>query len=283
MHFFSVEGNRFYLDGGAMFGNCPRSVWEKWCVPDADNRIDLASRALLVREPSGRQVLCETGIGAFFDPKQRERYGVRENEHVLLRSLAALEVKPEAIDVVVLSHLHFDHAGGLLSAYQPDEKARLVFPNARFIVSRGSWERFVKPHIRDQASFIPELRELLLDSGRLEIVQSSRSFTLGAAYSFSFSDGHTPGMMMTRIESESPGPITVVSDLIPGVAWLHLPITTGYDRFPELLVDEKMRFLEKIAESDERVFYTHDPRIAVSRIAYDDQGRFVARDPQDSI
>lgn len=266
-----------------MFGNCPRSVWEKLCVPDANNRIDLASRALLICEPSGRHILCETGIGAFFEPKLRERYGVREKEHVLLRSLDALEVRPDAIDVVVLSHLHFDHAGGLLSAYQPDEKAKLVFPNARFIVSRGSWERFVTPHTRDQASFIPELRELLLDSGRLEIVQSSRSFTLGAAYSFSFSDGHTPGMMMTRIESESPGPITVISDLIPGVAWLHLPITMGYDRFAELLVDEKSRFLEKTANRNEYVFYTHDPRIAMSRIARDEQGRFIARDPQEQL
>jgi glyoxylase-like metal-dependent hydrolase (beta-lactamase superfamily II) len=200
-----------------------------------------------------------------------------------LRSLAAHGVQPEAIDVVVLSHLHFDHAGGLLSVYQPDEKARLVFPNARYVVSRGSWERFVTPHRHDQASFIPELRELLLDSGRLEIVQSTRSFTLGAAYSFSFSDGHTPGMMMTRIEDESSGPVTVVSDLIPGVAWLHPPITMGYDRFAELLVEDKNRFLEKIAESDERVFYTHDPRIAISRVARDEQGRFIARDPQERI
>lgn len=283
MRFFSIEGNRFRLDGGAMFGNYPRSIWEKWCLPDESNRIDLASRALLVREPSGRLVLCESGIGAFLEPKLKERYGVRENENVLLRSLAAVEVQPEAIDVVVLSHLHFDHAGGLLSAYQPEEKLRLVFSKARFIVSRGSWERFITPHRRDRTSFIPELRELLLDSGRLEIVQSTRSFTLGAAYSFSFSDGHTPGMMMTRIESESFGPVTVVSDLIPGVAWLHVPITMGYDRFPELLVDEKSRFLERVAEGDEYVFYTHDPRVAISRIARNDQGRFIARDPLKSI
>jgi glyoxylase-like metal-dependent hydrolase (beta-lactamase superfamily II) len=283
MRFFSIEGNRFRLDGGSMFGSYPRSVWERWCKPDENNRIDLASRALLVREPNGRLVLLEAGIGAFFEPKLKERYCIQEEENVLVRSLAALQVEPEDIDFIILSHLDFDHCGGLLSVYTPGEKPRLVFPKARFIVNRTNWERSVNPHVRDQASFIPELSQLLLASGRLEIVQSSRSFSLGAAYSFTFSDGHTPGMMITRIESPTDGPITFAGDLVPGVPWLHLPVTMGYDRFPELLIDEKTRLLERLADTDERLFFTHDPKFAVSRVTYDERGRFIAKEARERL
>src|SRR5439155_14220970 len=109
----SVEGNTQRLDGGAMFGNCPRVVWERWAPPDEKHRIRLACRSLLIREDGGRTVLVEAGIGAFFEPKLRERYGVQEAEHVLVRSLASLGVSPDEVDIVILSHLHFDHAGGL--------------------------------------------------------------------------------------------------------------------------------------------------------------------------
>src|SRR5436305_11687849 len=114
MRIHSVEGNTQRLDGGAMFGNCPKPVWEKWAPPDERNRITLACRALLVREEK-RNVLLETGIGAFFEPKMRERFGVQEDRHVLIESLAKLGLSPAYIDVVVLSHLHFDHACGLLT------------------------------------------------------------------------------------------------------------------------------------------------------------------------
>src|SRR5688500_15847972 len=100
-----------------MFGNAPRAMWQKWIAPDEQNRIPLACRCLLVRE-RGRTILFETGIGAFFDPQMRERYGVVEDRHVLLDNLATHGVAPEQVDVVVLSHLHFDHAGGALTAWR---------------------------------------------------------------------------------------------------------------------------------------------------------------------
>src|SRR5688572_6922785 len=114
---FSVEGNTQKLDGGAMFGNCPKAVWQKWAAPDEQNRVKLACRSMLVRE-DGRNVLCETGIGAFFEPKLKARFGVQEDRHVLLDSLAKLGVEPGDVHVVVLSHLHFDHAGGLLESWR---------------------------------------------------------------------------------------------------------------------------------------------------------------------
>ena len=108
MKLWSILGNSQKLDGGAMFGNAPRAMWSQWSPPDEHNRIALACRALLASPLAGKTVLFETGIGAFFEPKLRERYGVVEGEHVLLESLRAAGFEHEDIDVVVLSHLHFD-------------------------------------------------------------------------------------------------------------------------------------------------------------------------------
>ena len=118
---YSIEGNRQRLDGGAMFGNVPRALWSKWAPADEQHRISLACRAFLIHDQaSGRRILLEAGIGVFFEPKLMDRFGVLEPAHQLLVNLAALNLSPEQIDVVVLSHLHFDHAGGLLTAWRPD-------------------------------------------------------------------------------------------------------------------------------------------------------------------
>ncbi|MFT4979227.1 MAG: glyoxylase-like metal-dependent hydrolase (beta-lactamase superfamily II) [Myxococcota bacterium] len=269
---YSVEGNRQRLDGGAMFGNAPRALWERWADPDDQHRIDLACRCLLVREP-GRWILFETGIGAFFEPRLKERYGVVESEHVLLQGLAELGLSHEDIDVVVLSHLHFDHAGGLLSAHD-GQPPRLLFPGATFVVSQPAWDRAIAPHPRDRASFIPELQQLLEASGRLERVHpGGRSAALGADYRLHFSDGHTPGLMMVEVPG-SLGPILFASDLIPGRAWVHRSITMGYDRFPELLIDEKSLLLDDLVARGGRVFFTHDPACAMARMTRDERGRY---------
>lgn len=162
----TLLGNSQKLDGGAMFGNAPRALWSRWMQPDAENRIDLGCRALLVRDGE-RNVLVETGIGAFFPPALRQRYGVQEERHVLLDSLAAVGLDDADIDVVLLTHLHFDHAGGLLAAWEEGQPARLLFPNAHFVSGRRHWQRARQPHPRDRASFVPELLDLLQASGRL--------------------------------------------------------------------------------------------------------------------
>ena len=269
---YSILGNSQKLDGGAMFGNAPKALWERWVDADDRNRIDLACRALLIREP-GRLVLLEAGIGAFFEPKMRDRFGVNETHHVLLENLALMGIHHQDIDVVVLSHLHFDHAGGLLSAYEKDREPRLLFPNATFVVGRQAYERAINPHPRDKASFIPSLNEQLQDSGRLSIVDGDFSEVLGDGYRFHVSNGHTPGMLLTEIQG-SLGPIVFAGDLIPGRPWVHQSITMGYDRFPELLIDEKASLLEDLAQRGGRLFFTHDPCIAMSRIIKDERGRF---------
>ena len=274
MELFSIIGNSQQLDGGAMFGNAPKALWSRWIVPDEQNRIPLACRCLLVKGLAvngvdGCNVLFETGIGAFFEPTLRERYGVVESQHVLLDSLAAVGLKHEDIDVVVLSHLHFDHAGGLLAAWEAGQPPRLLFPNARFVVGAEHWRRALEPHPRDRASFIPELPVLLESSGRLELVEGEYSQTLGHAVRFSFSDGHTPGLMLAEV-----GGVVFCADLIPGRFWVHLPITMGYDRWPEKLIDEKRAFLEDKLVRDVCLFFTHDHDCAVAQVTRDERGRF---------
>jgi glyoxylase-like metal-dependent hydrolase (beta-lactamase superfamily II) len=285
MKLVSLDGNTQRLDGGAMFGNCPRAVWEKWAPPDAVHRIQLACRALLVIE-GRRNVLLEAGIGAFFEPKMRERFGVQEDRHVLLDSLATAGLAPGDVDVVVLSHLHFDHAGGLLTAFRQGEPPALVFPNASYVVSERAWERANQPHARDRASFIPELQGLLKGTGRLEVVRGPRSDILGDAYSFTLSEGHTPGLMLTRVEGWGEGPVTFLGDLVPGVPWVHLPITMGYDRYPEMLIDEKKALLDRIVDENGWAFFTHDSSVAAARIERDPapaKSKYTARDPRPKL
>ena len=280
MKLWSLMGNSQKLDGGAMFGNAPRALWGRWAAPDDENRIDLACRALLASPLNGKTVLFEAGIGAFFDPKLRERYGVVEDRHVLLDSLAAAGFKPSDIDVVVLSHLHFDHAGGLLQPYEEGQPPKLAFPDATYVVGREHWERATQPHPRDRASFIPELPALLEATGRLELVDGPHSKTLGDTVRFHFSHGHTPGLMLAeivgpeRVDGQPHGGVVFCADLIPGRPWVHVPITMGYDRNAELLIDEKQAFLADMQARNVHLFFTHDPECALAQVTRDERGRY---------
>jgi glyoxylase-like metal-dependent hydrolase (beta-lactamase superfamily II) len=296
-----------------MFGNAPKAMWSKWLPADDRNRIPLACRGLLATDLDGRNVLFETGIGAFFEPRLRERYGVVEDRHVLLESLKAAGLSHEDIDVVVLSHLHFDHAGGLLASWEPAQAPpssgpsghllpqagegksarpeavdtqmgapiRLLFPHATFLVGAMHWTRATHPHPRDRASFIPGLAELLEQSGRLEKVEGEHSRTLGKAVRFHYSQGHTPGLMLSEIVgTHGKGGIVYCADLIPGTPWVHLPVTMGYDRAPEMLVDEKRGFLDDMLQRGVRLFFTHDHAIAMATPRRDERGRYGVIDGQ---
>jgi glyoxylase-like metal-dependent hydrolase (beta-lactamase superfamily II) len=269
----TLTGNSQKLDGGAMFGNAPKALWQRWMPADDLNRIDLGCRALLVQEDE-RNILVETGIGAFFSPELKQRFGVQEERHVLLDSLAAVDLSDADIDIVVLTHLHFDHAGGLLAAWQEGQPARLLFPNARFVSGRRQWQRARQPHARDRASYIPELLDLLEASGRLQLIDETESCELlGPDWCLHWSDGHTPGQLLPEVAMPG-GPVVFPGDLIPGAPWVHLPITMGYDRFPEGLIEEKEALLADLVARGGRLVFTHDPEVAMGRVTRDEKGRY---------
>ena len=268
--FSTILGNSQKLDGGAMFGNAPKALWSRWTAADDRNRINLACRGLLV-ETNKSKILFETGVGAFMDPKLKDRYGIQESNHLLLESLQCLDLTHHDITHVVLSHLHFDHAGGLLSKWEKNKEPELLFPNAHFYVSANAWQRANNPHDRDRTSFVQLLNQKLEESKRLITLNGHDILKIDdLEINFFESHGHTPGMICSDLRWEK-WRLVFVADLIPGIHWVHLPITMGYDRFSEELVNEKQILLSSIVKDNAWVFYTHDFEIALSKIAYDTQ------------
>ncbi len=273
-----VLGNYQRLDGGSMFGNAPRAVWERWTPVDEKGRILLACRALLL-EVNGTRILFETGIGSFFEPKMAERFGIQDyGQHSLLENLSKLGLSPNQIDWVILSHLHFDHAGGLLPTYENiksnNNKFDLVFTNANYVVGQEAFSRSQNPHSRDKASFIPGLNEKLIASQRLYLVKENAPCPIfPEIIEFIFTSGHTPGHMHALIHGES-SKIFFAGDLVPGIPWVHLPITMGYDRFPEKVIDEKEVLYQRAIKEKWRLFYTHDPEYAISEVELDEKGLY---------
>ena len=278
----AIEGNCQWLDGGAMFGNAPRALWEKWVEVDDLNRIRLACRALYL-EIDKKKYLFEVGIGAFFEPKLKERFGVESEEHLLLTNLKNHGINEDEIDFVVLSHLHFDHAGGLLPAYSDMQKMNgLHFPNAAYVVGMKSWERALNPHSRDRASFLPELNKRLQDSGRLFLIEG-RSRPEGWSHRIEFleSYGHTPGQMHALIHGDEDS-ILFAGDLVPGMPWIHVPITMGYDRCSELLIDEKCTVVRRAKSEGWWVFLTHDANTAFCKVDVTDKQKYFGKDERSS-
>jgi glyoxylase-like metal-dependent hydrolase (beta-lactamase superfamily II) len=272
----SVLGNGQSLDGGAMFGNVPRALWERWEPVDPQGRIALKCRGLLV-EADGQRILCETGIGNYMTPEMVQRFGVGDaHTNLMIDSLEKLDVAEDEIDWVILSHLHFDHAGGLMPSYG-SEKRTLRFPRAKYVVGKAAWERALSPHSRDRASFIPELPEMLTASGRLVIVGDDlvAPGLNPRHFSFKTTFGHTPGQLHTVVTGNEQS-VFFCGDLVPGLAWIHLAISMGYDRFPELLIDEKESVYGEISAGNWWMYFTHDQRVSAARLLRDARGKFMA-------
>ena len=257
VHVLSDGG--FALDGGAMFGVVPRVVWERTDPPDEKNRVRLALNVALI-ESGGKRVLVDTGVGDKWGEREREIYRI-DRSSSLLAGLASLGVRPEDIDIVINTHLHFDHAGGNTRAIE----GRVVptFPRARYVVQLGEWEDATRPHERSRASYLDEnyvplaeARQLHTVQGEVEVAPGVRVVPVG---------GHTAYHQMVVVESEGQT-LAIPTDLVPTASHLPLPFIMGYDLFPVGTLEAKRRILGRAFEERWRLLFYHDPRVQVATI-----------------
>ena len=253
-----LRESTFWLDGGSMFGVVPRAVWERSDPPDERNRVALAANVALV-ETAGRRVLIETGMGERWEPREVERYRLQGGG--LLPALAALGVGPQDVDVVINTHLHFDHAGG--NTRRAEGKVAPTFPRARYVVQLGEWEDATHPHERNHASyreddFVPlaAARQLETVQGEVEVAPGVRVMPVG---------GHTAYHQIVVIEGGG-RTLAVPTDLLPTASHLPLPFIMSYDLFPVGTLQAKRRLLQRVVEEDWSLLFYHDPRGAVGKV-----------------
>lgn len=264
-----LEAGRLHLDGGAMFGNVPRVLWEQRHPPDDRNRILLHARVLLLRA-GGRTVLVDAGPGSLWDPGERERYGVAgPGEPPLLAALREAGVAPEAVTDLVLTHLHFDHAGG---AVQAADDGGLVpsLPRAAFHLQARNLEAARNPNPRERRSYLERHWRPLLESGRLRTLEGRGEILPGLRVEVS--EGHTAGLQVVLVETAR-GVVVFPADLVPTSEHVRVPWTMGYDLCPRTIMEEKRELLHRAARGGWIVVFEHDPRLAAARIVERD-GRF---------
>lgn len=279
-HLTPIEAGSFRLDGGAMFGVVPKTLWSKTIESDEKNRIPMVMRCLLVQsEQTGRTYLIDNGCGTKFNAKMAAIYDLPAppkgpNDSVidpLMRSLEAAGVKPEEITDLVFTHLHFDHCGGTTAyaePWNPDSPLIHVFPNAEYHVNKRHWETAINPNAREKASFLPENIEPLKDAlamGRLHLLEDGHVFEPG--FDVLNMDGHTVGQQLPRIKGEfingeqNPSTLVFAGDLIPLHQHLKLPWVMGYDMAPLKTLKEKEQFFQQGTQEKWTLFLEHDAQM----------------------
>ena len=252
MKIFPVSDGSFRLDGGAMFGVVPRAIWEKTSPPDELNRVSLGINALLI-QTDGKNILVDTGIGDKGSLKFNTIYAIEKKE-TLLGSLAALGMHPAQIDMVICTHLHFDHAGG--NTVSEGSILKPAFPNARYMVQRGEWEAATNPNERTRASYRPDDFLPLLDSGQIEFMEGDGEVAEGVAV-FRTS-GHNRDIQLVSMRSQGKTAV-FLGDIIPTTAHLHLPCIMGYDLFPLDTLKAKKEILSQAVSERWLLIFEHDP------------------------
>jgi glyoxylase-like metal-dependent hydrolase (beta-lactamase superfamily II) len=253
---FDVYGLRdgfFYLDGGAMFGVVPKTLWEKKCPADAQNKIRLALNSLLIKTPAAL-VLVETGIGPKLDRKLRNIYCV-EQDAGLVGSLIGLGFAPEEVDFVINTHLHFDHCGG--NTYR-NEKGDVVpaFPRARYVIQKGEWDWATNPHEREKGSYLAENFRPLADHGLLQLVDGDSQVTEGVEVMLS--PGHTARHQCVKVRSGGKT-LVYLGDLVPTSAHIGLAYGMSYDLHPLENLESKRKLYEQAVVEDWVLAFVHDP------------------------
>jgi len=250
----------FRLDGGAMFGVVPKPLWEKRAPADQRNRIQLGMRPLLVRDAK-RLMIIDAGIGDKMDEKNAEIYGLDRREHLDV-TMARAGVKAADVDLVIASHLHFDHAGGF--TVRDDSGAlRPRFPNARYAISHGEWEDATHPHERNRASYLVENFVPLQDAGVADFLRGDQEIVPGIRTRRT--GGHTRYHHSIFIESEGKTAV-FAADLMPTTAHVEAPWIMGYDLYPMETLEFKKLFLKEAIAREYLVFFEHDPKVAAGYI-----------------
>ena len=269
---YPVSDGRFSLDGGAMFGVVPKVLWERCCPVDELNRVPLSLTALLIRA-HGQYILVDTGLGAKEDGKFQSMFAV-ERAPTLRESLKRLGVYPEDIDVVINTHLHFDHAGGNTMKSE-DGTLRPAFPKARYVVQRGEFddaacanERTKASYRRDNFTPVAHLNQWDFLHGDTELLPGVKAIVTA---------GHTRWHQSIRIESE--GKVAFfLGDLIPTVSHLPLPYIMGYDLYPIQTLETKRWVLDRAFEEEWLLLFEHDPLVQAGYVRRDEEGKYFLRE-----
>jgi len=266
MNLYAINAGYFKLDGGAMFGVVPKSIWHKLNPADDNNMCSWAMRCLLIQEGK-RLILIDNGIGNKQDEKFFAHYYLHGND-TLDRSLAKHGFSRNDITDVILTHLHFDHCGG--SIMREGEKLVPAFPNAIYWSNEKHWEWASAPNAREKASFLKENILPIKESGQLKFIESSiNEFPNFISIRHAF--GHTDAMMLPEINYKG-RTILYMADLVPSVGHVPIPFVMGYDVFPLTTLKEKKILLEEAQKKDFILFFEHDPNIECCSLQWTEKG-----------
>ena len=255
-----IETGSFKLDGGAMMGSVPKILWQKTNPPDKFNRIKLAMRCLLL--DNGKEtILIEAGIGNKNNQKFIDMFAIKQSDFPLKDQLNSYGYNLNDITHVILTHLHFDHAGG--ATFLNGGKIIPAFPNAEYIISKTNWDAAIRPNPKDKASYLEENFLPIKDSGQLRLVDDNCKI-MDSIYGLSFY-GHTTGQQLIKIKSKK-DTLIFCSDLIPLKSHLKLPWIMGYDLNAMKTLEEKTFFLKEAAKKNWLLFLYHDPLVSSVRI-----------------
>ncbi len=257
MKIYPIETGLFKLDGGAMFGVVPKTLWQKTNPADDNNLCTWSMRCLLI-EDGNRLILIDTGIGDKQSEKFFSHYHLMDTK-TLEQSLNKLGFGLDQITDVFLSHLHFDHCGGAIQWNNDRTTLAPVFKNAIYWSTENHWKWATEPNPREKASFLAENILPLQESGQLQFVNREGNYTKNVFNNFDvlFVDGHTESMMVPHIHYKEKT-LVFMADLLPSVGHIPLPYVMGYDTRPLLTMDEKKLFLDTAAEKELVLFLEHD-------------------------
>ncbi|WDO13771.1 MBL fold metallo-hydrolase [Flavobacterium sp. WW92] len=272
MKLYPIEAGNFKLDGGAMFGVIPKTIWNKTNPADENNLIDIAARCLLIEEGS-RLILIDTGMGDKQSEKFFGYYSLWGN-HSIDKSLAKYGFHRDDITDVFMTHLHFDHCGGSVQWNKDKTGYEVAFKNAKFWTNDNHWEWATKPNPREKASFLTENIIPMQESGQLEFIKRPEGDLLKNSelgFDIFFADGHTEKMMIPKVQHKDKT-ICFMADLLPTAGHLPLPYVMGYDTRPLLTLPEKAKFLMEAAENNYYLFLEHDAHNQIITVENTEKG-----------